>query len=245
MGVFLFLVFGVQETEAPSFSFRSSAITTRLEPPSPGQLSLNLSTFREFSKPDGVLSCVTITPSLESLLTMNKSAGSSPRCIIIAGPNGAGKTTFAREFLSKEAGVVHFINPDLIASGLSPLRPELAALAAGRLFLRELDRLARAREDFAFESMLSGLTYMRRLKRWKAAGWRIEIVYLWISSPQLALRRIAARVRQGGHNVPRRDVLRRFTRSWINLQKSYRLLADEWTVYDNSSDVPKVIEQGP
>ena len=176
---------------------------------------------------------------------MNKSAGSSPRCIIIAGPNGAGKTTFAREFLSKEAGVVHFINPDLIASGLSPLRPELAALAAGRLFLRELDRLARAREDFAFESTLSGLTYMRRLKRWKAAGWRIEIVYLWISSPQLALRRIAARVRQGGHNVPRRDVLRRFTRSWINLQKSYRLLADGWTVYDNSSDVPKVIEQGP
>jgi hypothetical protein len=145
----------------------SSAITTRLEPPSPGQLSLNLSTFREFSKPDGVLSCVTITPSLESLLTMNKSAGSSPRCIIIAGPNGAGKTTFACEFLSKEAGVVHFINPDLIASGLSPLRPELAALAAGRLFLRELDRLARAREDFAFESTLSGLTYMRRLKRWK------------------------------------------------------------------------------
>jgi len=176
---------------------------------------------------------------------MNKSAGSSRRCIIIAGPNGAGKTTFAREFLSKEAGVVHFINPDLIASGLSPLRPELAALAAGRLFLRELDRLARARQDFAFESTLSGLTYMRRLKRWKAAGWRIEIVYLWISSPQLALRRIAARVRQGGHNVPRRDVLRRFTRSWINLQKFYRLLADGWTVYDNSSDVPKVIEQGP
>ena len=93
---------------------------------------------------------------------MNKSAGSSPRCIIIAGPNGAGKTTFAREFLSKEAGVVHFINPDLIASGLSPLRPELAALAAGRLFLRELDRLARARQDFAFESTLSGLTYMKR-----------------------------------------------------------------------------------
>jgi len=64
------------------------------------------------------------------------------------------------------------------------LRPELAALAAGRLFLRELDRLARARQDFAFESTLSGLTYMRRLKRWKAAGWRIEIVYLWISPPR-------------------------------------------------------------
>jgi predicted ABC-type ATPase len=70
---------------------------------------------------------------------------SLPRCIIIAGPNGAGKTTFVREFLAKEAGVMHFVNPDLIASGLSPLRPEIAAFAAGRLFLRELDRLARAK----------------------------------------------------------------------------------------------------
>ena len=94
----------------------------------------------------------------------------SPKCIIIAGPNGAGKTTFAREFLAQEANVVHFVNPDLIASGLSPLRPELAAIAAGRLFLRELDRLAGSIEDFAFESTLSGLTYMNRLKRWKAAG---------------------------------------------------------------------------
>lgn len=66
-----------------------------------------------------------------------------PKCIIISGPNGAGKTTFAREFLAKEVGVVHFVNPDLIASGLSPLRPELAAIAAGRIFLRELDRLAK------------------------------------------------------------------------------------------------------
>ncbi len=170
---------------------------------------------------------------------------SSPRCIIIAGPNGAGKTTFAREFLSKEAGVVHFVNPDLIASGLSPLRPELAALAAGRLFLREIDRLARSKEDFAFESTLSGLTYITRLKRWKVAGYRIEIVYLRISSPQLALRRIAARVKQGGHNVPRRDVLRRFTRSRNNFEKHYRLLADAWSVYDNSGTTPKFLERSP
>jgi predicted ABC-type ATPase len=96
---------------------------------------------------------------------MAKPGRKAPRCIISAGPNGAGKTTFAREFLSKEAGVVHFVNPDLIASGLSPLRPELAALAAGRLFLRELDRFAKSKDDFAFESTLSGLTYLSRLKR--------------------------------------------------------------------------------
>jgi predicted ABC-type ATPase len=82
----------------------------------------------------------------------------SPRCIVIAGPNGAGKTTFAREFLPREAGIVRFVNADLLAAGLSPLRPELAALTAGRIFLAELDRLARSRADFAFESTLSGLT---------------------------------------------------------------------------------------
>jgi predicted ABC-type ATPase len=137
------------------------------------------------------------------------------------------------------------VNTDLIASGLSPLRPELVALAAGRLFLKELDRLARARLDFAFESTLSGLTYLGRLKRWKAAGYCIEIVYLRLRSSRLALRRIAARVRQGGHDVPRANVLRRFDRSWINFEKRYRLLADTWSVYDNSGKTPQLTEQGP
>jgi predicted ABC-type ATPase len=168
-----------------------------------------------------------------------------PLCIVIAGPNGAGKTTFAREFLLKDAGIVHFVNPDLIAGGLSPLRPELAALAAGRLFLSELDRLGKSNSDFAFESTLSGLAYLRRLKRWKAAGYRVRIVYLRISSPQIALRRIAARVKQGGHNVPRRDVLRRFNRSWLNFANHYRLFADTWSVYDNSGAKPRLLEEGP
>jgi predicted ABC-type ATPase len=83
------------------------------------------------------------------------------------------------------------------------------------------------------------------LRRWKAAGRRIEIVYLRISSPQLAILRIAARVKQGGHNVPRRDVLRRYTRSWNNFEKQYRLLADAWSVYDNSGRRPILLEQGP
>ena len=173
---------------------------------------------------------------------MAKPLGALPRCIIIAGPNGAGKTTFAREFLAKEAGVIHFVNPDLIASGLSPLRPEIAAVAAGRLFLRELDRLARSKSEFAFESTLSGLGYLGKLKRWKNAGYRIEIVYLRISSPGLALRRIAARVKQGGHNVPRADVLRRFTRSWTNFNGHYRILADAWSVYDNSGRTARLLE---
>lgn len=117
-----------------------------------------------------------------------------PRCIVIAGPNGAGKTTFARRYLPEDAGMVHFVNADLIAGGRS--------------------------------------------------GYLVEIVYLRLRSSRLALRRIAARVRQGGHDVQRRDVVRRFSRSWENFEKIYRPLADSWAVYDNSGRRPQLVERG-
>jgi predicted ABC-type ATPase len=168
-----------------------------------------------------------------------------PRCIVIAGPNGAGKTTFARQYLPEDARVIRFVNADLIAGGLSPLKPELAAIAAARMVLREIDRLADEHLDFAFETTFSGLTYVRRLQSWKRAGYRIEVVYLRLRSPNLALRRIAARVRQGGHDVPRADVVRRFSRGWENFQSIYRPLADAWAVYDNSDRIPRLLEKGP
>ena len=176
---------------------------------------------------------------------MNTPLPASPRCIIIARPNGTGKTTFAHEFLPHDVGIMHFVNADLIASGLSPLRPELAAIAAGRLFLSELNRLANLRVDFAFETTLSGLGYLKLLRRWKTAGYNIQIIFLYLSSPRLALRRIAARVKQGGHNVPRADVIRRFARGWQNFQTAYRPLADMWAVYDNSGPTPRLLEAGP
>lgn len=168
-----------------------------------------------------------------------------PRCLLIAGPNGAGKTTFAREYLPDDVRVLNFVNADLIASGLSPLQPELAAVAAARLMLNEIDRLVERRADFAWESTLSGLAHVKRLQVMRALGYHVEIIYLQLASPRLALRRIAARVRQGGHNVPKADVLRRFSRSWQNFETRYRPLADAWAVYDNSSRPPKLIESGP
>lgn len=169
---------------------------------------------------------------------------SMPRCIIIAGPNGAGKTTFAREFLPKDAGVLHFVNADLIAAGLSPLKPDLASRAAGRMMLSELDRLSKAREDFAFETTLSGKTYLERIRKWKKSSYRIEIVFLKLDSSGISLKRIASRVAQGGHDVPKSDVLRRFKRGWSNFGKLYRPLADLCWVYDASGDVPLLLERG-
>jgi predicted ABC-type ATPase len=147
--------------------------------------------------------------------------------------------------LPQEAGVVHFVNADLIAAGLSPFNPDLAKIAAGKLFLRELDRLAVAMIDFAFETTLSGKSYRSRLIQLRNAGYRIEIVYLRLASPQLALKRIAARVRHGGHDILKEDVLRRFDRSWQNFQTVYRPLADRWAVFDNSGAEPVLQEHWP
>lgn len=123
------------------------------------------------------------------------------------------------------------------------LRPELAARQAGRLVLQELSRLAGARKSFAFESTLSGRTYLQLLNKWKSAGHRIEIVFLSLPSVHLALQRIASRVRQGGHDVPKSDVIRRFDRSSKNFHALYRPLADAWAIYDNSGPTPQLLER--
>lgn len=172
---------------------------------------------------------------------MNK----APICLIIAGPNGAGKTTFAREFLPHEGGIIHFVNADLIAAGLSPLKPAIANLHAGRVFLGELDRLATIGADFAFESTLSGQTYVERIQKWKDRGYRIEIVYLKLKSPQIALKRIASRVKEGGHHVPAIDVRRRFIRSWRNFETVYGPLCHTWWLYDANLRPPALLQKHP
>ncbi|WP_431066995.1 hypothetical protein [Methylotuvimicrobium sp.] len=101
-----------------------------------------------------------------------------PRCWIIAGPNGAGKTTFALEYLPKAANCSHYINADLIAAGLSPLAPERELIAASRIFLHEIETCIKKSQDFAFETTLSGRTYLKLIKRLLDAGWQVELIYL-------------------------------------------------------------------
>ncbi|MEX1128594.1 MAG: AAA family ATPase [Vicinamibacterales bacterium] len=130
------------------------------------------------------------------------------KIVIIGGPNGAGKTTFAREFLPQEAGCPEFVNGDLIAAGLSPFHPEGAAFRAGRLMLEEIARHAAAGRNFAFESTLSGLTYVRMIAAWRASGYRVKLVFLSLPTPEDAIARVAMRVAQGGHDVPAATIRR-------------------------------------
>ncbi len=164
-----------------------------------------------------------------------------PNCYIIAGPNGAGKTTFATEFLPLYAKCNNFINPDLIARAYSPFDPDAGMFRAGRSVLERIAESTKARQDFAFETTLSGRTYVPLLRAVKQVGFRLHMFYLWIPSPDLALLRIRDRVESGGHNVPERDVRRRFSRTIANLFTLYRPLLDTLRFFDNSSDEPRLI----
>ena len=164
------------------------------------------------------------------------------RIIVVAGPNGAGKTTFAREFLPREANCPEFINADLIAAGLSPFRPEAAAVRAGRLLLAEIAAKVKRRESFAFETTLSGRGYARSIPRWRAMGYHVKIIFLSLPTVEIAIARVAARVAQGGHDVPEVAIRRRFKSGYANFRGIYSRLADAWTLYDNAGTTPVLLE---
>jgi predicted ABC-type ATPase len=160
---------------------------------------------------------------------------SAPSVVVLGGPNGSGKSTSAPRLLRESLKVEHFVNADALAQGLSAFRPEEVALDAGRIMLRRLDELGDQRKTFAFESTLASQVLARRLERLKQHGYVVYLVYLWLPRVELALARVAERVRAGGHDVPAAAVRRRFDRSLVNFFKIYRPLAHSWRLYDAAS----------
>ena len=169
---------------------------------------------------------------------------SSRRILIVAGANGAGKTAFATEFLPNEADCPIFINADLIAAGLSPFRPDLTALRAGRLMLSMIRDYVRRGESFAFETTLSGRSYARLIPHWREQGYSVELFFLRLSRPEIAIARVKQRVAEGGHDVPEPVIRRRFHAGLRNFEHLYKGLVDRWAVYDNSGDEPVLLEEG-
>ena len=165
---------------------------------------------------------------------------SAPVIYIIAGPNGAGKTTFARVFLPA-ARVVEFLNADLLAAGLSPLRPGAMAVRSARLLLARWRELLELRRDFAFETTLSGRTYATMLRKARAVGYEVRLCYLWLPDIAMSLRRVRQRVRKGGHDVPEVDLRRRFLPSLRNFFSVYLALADEALLFNAAGSPPRLI----
>jgi predicted ABC-type ATPase len=164
--------------------------------------------------------------------------------LILAGPNGAGKTTFAREYLIREGACPSFLNADLIAAGLSPFDPARVALRSGRLMLELIAEHVAQGKSFAFETTLAGRNFARAIEQWRSQSYHVSLIFLSLPSADLAVQRVAQRVRQGGHRVPDEDVRRRFERGRDLFETVYKPLVERWALYDNAGDAPVLIDSG-
>jgi predicted ABC-type ATPase len=162
---------------------------------------------------------------------------------LIAGPNGVGKTTFAFKRLKAISGSIRFVNLDEIARGLSPLEPGAAERDAARVALIRARQFITARETFSMETTLSGATHLELARQAKAAGMAFNLMYFSVRDPAICLERIARRVADGGHDVPREMVLRRFGRSFQRLREIVPM-ADLWRVYEASGAQPELAIEG-
>ena len=109
---------------------------------------------------------------------------------------------------------------------------------------RLVQRRVRKSESFAFETTLSGHSYARMIPEWRNTGCRVRLIFLGLSTLEMAISRVATRVGQGGHNVSSAVIRRRFESGLRNFQDIYTHLVDYWEWYDNSGNAPQLISAG-
>jgi predicted ABC-type ATPase len=151
----------------------------------------------------------------------------------LGGPNGAGKSTTAGRLLRGPLAVDEFVNADIIAQGLSGFAPERVALAAGRIMMARLRELSAQRVTFAFETTLASRSFAPWIKGLVDTGYHFHLVFLWLPSPDIAVARVAARVRLGGHDVPEATIRRRYRAGIRNFFELYQPMAHSWQIVDN------------
>ena len=161
---------------------------------------------------------------------------------IVAGPNGAGKSTLASLFFGK-LELLRYINADVIARGIDLTISRDSNIVAGRVMLESIHEALREGHSFSFETTMSGKIWAPLIKNAISLNYRVELLFVYLQSPEMCLRRIEDRVRSGGHNIPEETVRRRYQRSLAMFAGTYSSLIPNWYLFDNSNGAALVIAQ--
>lgn len=158
---------------------------------------------------------------------------------IIAGANGSGKTTFAKSFA--QINDLYFINADEIAKELDPENITKHQVKAGRIFFQELNKRLDEKNSFVMETTLSGKYLVKYIEKAQSNGFEVEMIYLFLEKPETNIIRVSNRVLNGGHYVPKDDIIRRFYRSKELFMSIYKDMVDKWIMYYNSDEISEKI----
>ena len=167
-----------------------------------------------------------------------------PRLYIVSGCNGAGKTTASYTLLPEMLECRQFVNSDEFAKGLSPFNPEGASIQASRFMLMRIRYLLQRKEDFGIETTLATRSLLNTVRAVQAEGYYVTVLYFWLNSPDLAVKRVKARVAAGGHNIPEETVRRRYRVGINYFFNDYAPICDRWILADNSQVPFKVVAEG-
>jgi predicted ABC-type ATPase len=155
-----------------------------------------------------------------------------PSLTVVAGPNGAGKSTLILDYPFE--GKENLLDTDAIAKRINPGRPLDAALAAGREVVDLSRQYIASRKSFVWETTFSGNLSLKVIRAAKADNYWVNLLYIYLSDPELAIERVNERVSKGGHFVPADDVRRRYERSLHHLTTAITLV-DCCKIFDNST----------
>lgn len=153
---------------------------------------------------------------------------------IIAGCNGAGKTTVSKTLLPEIWDCKEYVNADAIAFGLSPYNREKMSIAAGKIMLMRIEELLEQDISFSIETTLSTRSYVKLVDRAHEKGYVVTLLFFWLSSPEMAIQRVAARKASGGHSIEKDVIIRRYYAGIKNFKELYKDRVDSWTLVDNS-----------
>lgn len=153
---------------------------------------------------------------------------------IISGCNGAGKTTASYTVLPEILDCKEFVNADEIARGLSPFNPGSVGIESGRLMLQRIEELLAREATFSIETTLATKSYINLVRRAHKKGYSVKLVFFWLRTPDLAIRRVAERVQSGGHSIPEQTIRRRYFAGIRNLFQLFVKEVDYWMIFDNS-----------
>lgn len=158
---------------------------------------------------------------------------------IIAGPNGASKSRLGIFYSSVKA-----FDGDKLAMQLRKEHPDwkerwIEGTVISTL-MKDVTTAIESRRNYAFESNFSSDLPLNLVQKFKAAGYKISLIYFGLSSKEESLFRVIQRQSMGGHDVSQEVIEYNFTEGIKRVRASLSMFENIFFI-DGTSDFGDIV----